>query len=1599
VQPVGLKECADSIKAATVYLLKANSAAGSKCLSNLLPLPAFIVDAMGHDVEELQLLQLSPEQLPTTEDAMRSFLHVTTLFLAGDSCIIAHVWLQISRLRACLQRLPASSGLRPWTDESTLTASCFAALMQLSRMSLHLDVSITDDIIGILCSFGPPNVHDMDHSLLPLYGGASGGITADLTRERVISRLGSLVFGSPSFSRLAVGVLRDLRSHSTGTISDDKPSVHDKLYTYFAPCRPSSGVSALALCLKDRYKGRLLPSKGLHASGCRDQCWSDKVWSVANCTYDTWICRVVSSLIADYYCKRGTFNKTTGFSMDNTSAMSKGEREDERVKKNAEWGLQVDSAFFSAFYPLARIDAVTAEMLFPLIVENLVEHHAPSARLKLETNLSTHVLAAHLIQNDGNEGAAKEDLQRAMRTCLKVITFLFRKDVSFFTEGGSVTLRPLEASKSSQNYEGSVSSSSSKGSSSGSIRNVDPRKRGTFKAPLGQDFLFLSKAALRCNCVCSALLFLELYLDLETPVSEDKQQQLKGVDGDWILLQIYCMLHDPDALLSIDIGQDLEMQAVVYTETGQWMEAIATYESLLHSPNTTAQRVRAREGIPIPSPHAGIAKALRGQGLQHVLHRYSAGHMAVQPDDGWGSEAWQGAAASGFDDLGRQSDSHLRQWSTDADVMEAMQQSVLSATLQDLGQQDVSAALKRLSVGQSDVYDTLATSCEFESGKRLISDLASMQKLFESKEVALLSSVEGSSAGVQGLLQLWSQRHSDSTSENEALLSHRLGLLRVMAETREVSSPSCMALLSQVGSSIHGKGSRAAHTMSRLLYQMRGLVLHRVDGNSSIMSAKWHLEEAKLQWEKGLKGTAMSTLQTHVITSLNNFDLDKTTMDDADDDAGDIDINRVRGNLLCEALVTAGRWAHAQRSLSSPDILSRYLQPASVEKDADVAVQTRAFATLADFNLEMYHSLERLVSSTEWAQQNRVIEQERLDLANSRANAGAGAPISGVEKNRLAEVKMKADERKRIQDSVQTYMVGALGSYSKVLARSTDADLDVVFKVISIWFKNCHVEAATRAFKDIVAHTESFKFIPLSYQIVSRLGASDQSVAFRNVLKSLVSTMCRNHPHHTLFMIIAATKGGDATPGLVKASEDMLNSLRALDANLADLINNTEEILAAYHDLAMMNIPRKSGTWPCTFGELTARANAHLKKGVKMSSTTFLSRVNAVLRKGRSTNQIPAMLTINHALRPDGDYSDIVRIGLPEDKVTLSESGLSAPKIFSMKGSDGSCHKQLMKGNDDVRQDAVMQQVLAHVSLMLSRNAHTRLRGLHIITYRVTPLTPQSGLMQFVGDTAALGEYLVADRPNKAAHKRYHPNDWSHKKCGLHMHEGHKSARMEDHFQEVCDNFRPVFRYFFLEKYPEPAQWVSRRLAYVRSAAATSMVGYILGIGDRHASNVLINEKTAELVHIDFGVTFDQGKLLRTPETVPFRLTRDMVDAMGVSGVEGTFRRSSEEVLQVLRDSTPELLTILEVVVYDPLYKWVTKSKQGTNREMNEVEDSASRRAKAELTLQQVKNKLQGFEENTGDCLSIQGSVQMLIQEATSFANLSKLYPGWAAWV
>ena len=84
-------------------------------------------------------------------------------------------------------------------------------------------------------------------------------------------------------------------------------------------------------------------------------------------------------------------------------------------------------------------------------------------------------------------------------------------------------------------------------------------------------------------------------------------------------------------------------------------------------------------------------------------------------------------------------------------------------------------------------------------------------------------------------------------------------------------------------------------------------------------------------------------------------------------------------------------------------------------------------------------------------------------------------------------------------------------------------------------------------------------------------------------------------------------------------------------------------------------------------------------------------------------------------------------------------------------------HPQLVKNNDDLRQDAVMQQYFALVNALLAANAATARRRLCIATYTVVPFSSRAGVIQWVDNTVCLAEYLISADENvpTGAHERY----------------------------------------------------------------------------------------------------------------------------------------------------------------------------------------------------------------------------------------------------
>ncbi|CAM9450755.1 unnamed protein product [Phaeothamnion confervicola] len=682
---------------------------------------------------------------------------------------------------------------------------------------------------------------------------------------------------------------------------------------------------------------------------------------------------------------------------------------------------------------------------------------------------------------------------------------------------------------------------------------------------------------------------------------------------------------------------------------------------------------------------------------------------------------------------------------------------------------------------------------------------------------------------------------------------------------------------------------------------------------------------------------------------------------------------------------------------------------------------------------------------------------ERLRAANKKHGPDGDEELNDLLRHMATlrrEVDMDALERSRTEQSVGIFLLEAVRAFAEALRMSREPDARAISQVVSLWFN----DSGTHVNNAMMELVPSYKFLPLTYQISSRIGSGD--AVFQQTVRRLIERLCREHPHHSLLQLFALANaenvsGRGAQQFKANVSTDKVcaaNKCRKLsggaaaaaaaaaaegdggptaEERLASLIDSLAALVDAYTELAVADT-----------------TDFHDKSKTKRRGGITYTQVKVDLRKtldkcldGAPPYGVPTVITKPPAVSPCGDYSDVVRIAGFSRTFDITDSGIHRPKIVMCAGTDGREYRQLVKGMDDLRQDAVMEQVFATVNGFLRENPATRKRTLKIATYTIVPLTPAAGVIEWVEDTLPFGTYLVDRTPgggSKGAHGRYRPADMSNADCRKLLHGATDKRKA---FDEIQARFKPVFRFFFLENFPDPVTWHARRLAYTRSAAVSSIVGYVLGIGDRHAQNILVHQRTAEIVHIDFGVTFEQasrgarrGKALGTPETVPFRLTRDVVDGMGVTGTEGVFRRSCEATMRVLRGSSAALLTILEVFIHDPLYRWMLSPVDARLRQRQlDGGDKMGRRGgasasshataptsaagggggggggggsgggsqmdAAERALLRIKQKLQGYEDPNGDALSVEGQVKLLINEARNPDNLAKLYAGWTPWL
>eukprot|EP01022_Parablepharisma_sp_SALTPOND_P010231 TRINITY_DN1420_c0_g2_i1.p1 TRINITY_DN1420_c0_g2~~TRINITY_DN1420_c0_g2_i1.p1 ORF type:complete len:2697 (-),score=257.94 TRINITY_DN1420_c0_g2_i1:82-8172(-) len=381
------------------------------------------------------------------------------------------------------------------------------------------------------------------------------------------------------------------------------------------------------------------------------------------------------------------------------------------------------------------------------------------------------------------------------------------------------------------------------------------------------------------------------------------------------------------------------------------------------------------------------------------------------------------------------------------------------------------------------------------------------------------------------------------------------------------------------------------------------------------------------------------------------------------------------------------------------------------------------------------------------------------------------------------------------------------------------------------------------------------------------------------------------------------------------------------------------------------------------------------------------------------------------------------------------------PRKLTMLGNDGREYLFLLKGHEDNRQDERAMQLFGLVNTLLSTDPHTQKKDLSIRRYVVIPLNANSGIIGWVPNCDTLH---VLIKEYRTTYKIIQNIEFKLMKSMCENFELCCLVNKVEIFRHAMDHTfgQDLYKILWL-KSKNSEVWLERRTNYTRSHAVMCMVGYILGLGDRHPSNLMLDRYSGKIVHIDFGDCFEAAmRREKFPEKVPFRLTRMLTKAMEVSGIEGNYRTTCEHTMRVLRDNKDSLLAILEAFVYDPLISFrllaptlpkqakqqqqkveavpiarenpLERFKAGKNHEdekkkidymekdfmrMLGPEGDAAPADKlnqaAQFVMERIRNKLNGKEFNTTYPLDVQTQVDKLIKQATSDENLAQCYIGW----
>tara|TARA_R110002050_G_scaffold140542_1_gene265458 strand:- start:516 stop:1403 length:888 start_codon:yes stop_codon:yes gene_type:complete len=284
------------------------------------------------------------------------------------------------------------------------------------------------------------------------------------------------------------------------------------------------------------------------------------------------------------------------------------------------------------------------------------------------------------------------------------------------------------------------------------------------------------------------------------------------------------------------------------------------------------------------------------------------------------------------------------------------------------------------------------------------------------------------------------------------------------------------------------------------------------------------LEEARIYWKQHdtrqsirLSKKLLSILEADVRISQGGGKFSGSSLD-----AGQIE------ELYVEALRCRGKWMAETKMESIQGIIDNILKKAVDFATRNDLNSCKLQFTMAKYADKCFTSIKERTNSKEWqsALSLKQYHQDQIDkMSTVIQTPGLSKDVRGQLASKMAllkkQNKLADDDREKCLLEMRSLLTAAVKSYIACLSIGDKYDTRCVFRLCSLWFSNSSDIELNRA---IIAEMNAtkiplYKFLPLIYQITSRISEIDTNQDFQKALQSFIAKLAGERGMSQMFSL------------------------------------------------------------------------------------------------------------------------------------------------------------------------------------------------------------------------------------------------------------------------------------------------------------------------------------------------------------------------------------------------------------------------------------------------------------------------------------------------